>query len=119
MSEIGLVLSPMLPINLQTRVVVYTTPLEDNVESSLCLSKPEDCFAYGAASVLVNDVIATHVGSTQTDNGILGSSTRMKYNEMGLPIMKAYDADGKGVLDYDVSQYEVESLLSPFPLYLA
>ena len=56
---------------------------------------------------------------TDDANGILGSSTRMKYNEMGLPIMKAYDADGKGVLDYDVSQYEVESLLSPFPLYLA
>lgn len=78
MSEIGLVLSPMLPINLQTRVVVYTTPLEDNVESSLCLSKPEDCFAYGAASVLVNDVIATHVGSTQTDDDISITVSNLK-----------------------------------------
>ena len=56
---------------------------------------------------------------TDDANGILGSSTRMKYNEIGLPIMKAYDADGKGVLDYNVQHYEVDSLLSSFPLYLA
>ena len=50
-------------------------------------------------------------------NGILGASARLKYDEAGNKIMKAYDKNGLGVLDMPVEDYEVSDILEKFPLY--
>ena len=51
-------------------------------------------------------------------SGILGDTSRLKYDNQGLPIMEAYDKDGAGVLEGSGESYEVEGLLSTsHPLY--
>lgn len=51
-------------------------------------------------------------------SGILGDSSRLKYDDKGLPVMEAYDKDGGGVLEGSVESYEVTDLLSTsHPLY--
>ena len=57
------------------------------------------------------------VSITSQVNGEMGASARLKFDENGKPIMKAYDKDGKGVLDMPVGGYEIPTLLSKFPLY--
>lgn len=51
-------------------------------------------------------------------SGVLGDSSRLKYDDQGLPIMEASDKDGSGVLEGSVESYEVADLLSTsHPLY--
>ena len=57
------------------------------------------------------------VSITSQVNGVMGASARLKFDDNGKPIMKAYDKDGKGVLDMPVEGYEIPALLAKFPLY--
>jgi len=58
-----------------------------------------------------------HIEITSKANGILGASSRLKYDESGKKIMKGYDKNGLGILEMSVGDYEVPELLAPFPLY--
>eukprot|EP00958_Prasinococcus_capsulatus_P029388 scaffold7404_cov363-Prasinococcus_capsulatus_cf.AAC.4 len=74
----------------------------------------EERAEYGHLNLKVHEIYVTsHI------NGVLGASARMKYDEEGMPILKALDKDGKGVLDGNVESYEVPSLLSKYALYQA
>jgi len=45
-------------------------------------------------------------------HGVIGQTSRVKYDDNGMPIMYAQDANGKGVIDGTAEDYEVDSLTS-------
>ena len=50
-------------------------------------------------------------------DGLLGASTRLKLDQKGNPILKAFDKDGAGVLEHPPQYYKVDTITSEFPLY--
>eukprot|EP00958_Prasinococcus_capsulatus_P022821 scaffold3261_cov349-Prasinococcus_capsulatus_cf.AAC.1 len=45
-------------------------------------------------------------------HGVIGQTSRVKYDENGMPVMAAQDKDGKGVIDGTPEDYELSSLTS-------
>ena len=45
-------------------------------------------------------------------HGVIGQTSRVKYDENGMPVMAAQDKNGKGVIDGTPEDYELSSLLS-------
>lgn len=45
-------------------------------------------------------------------HGVIGQTSRVKYDENGMPVMAAQDKNGKGVIDGTAEDYELSSLLS-------
>ena len=45
-------------------------------------------------------------------HGIIGQTSRVKYDADGRPVMQAEDKDGKGLIDGVASDYELDDLLS-------
>ena len=43
-------------------------------------------------------------------SGILGDTSRLKFDAQGNPILKAYDKDGSGILDKPIESYQVENV---------
>ena len=44
--------------------------------------------------------------------GVIGQTSRVKYDENGMPVMYAQDTNGKGVIDGTAEDYELDSLVS-------
>eukprot|EP00957_Ditylum_brightwellii_P169415 12894513-Ditylum_brightwellii.AAC.1 len=45
-------------------------------------------------------------------HGVIGQTSRVKYDENGMPVMAAQDKNGKGVIDGTPEDYELSSLTS-------
>ena len=53
-----------------------------------------------------------HVKLSSNVSGVLGDSSRVKYDSEGKPIMVGIDDQGTGILDKAVESYVVETMLA-------
>jgi len=88
-----------------------------DIEVAIDLVAPP--LAWGVAPYTEEAVKYTHlnlhmirVAASERLHGLIGVSSRMKYDEDGAPILEGRDKNGAGILDGAVEDYRVSSILS-------